>query len=139
MNEIVQNYLDIILNDQNLGNFLCVLGRTSSFLLVIPIFSNGFIPVPLKVLFVALVSFLIVSHVGKVFEGHFFLDVSFQVVIGLIMGFMTRFLYDGIILGLEHRDLPHVYGVQFHPESFLSEEGALMMRNFLGTNCTNIV
>lgn len=37
----------------------------------------------------------------------------------------------GLTMGVEHRDLPLV-GVQFHPESVLSEHGALLVANFLG-------
>ncbi|TSH92964.1 aminodeoxychorismate/anthranilate synthase component II [Verticiella sediminum] len=37
---------------------------------------------------------------------------------------------DGEIMGLRHRTLP-VYGVQFHPESILSEHGHALLKNFL--------
>jgi anthranilate synthase component II len=37
---------------------------------------------------------------------------------------------DGEIMGLRHRGLP-IEGVQFHPESILSEHGHAMLKNFL--------
>lgn len=37
---------------------------------------------------------------------------------------------NGEIMGLKHRELP-VWGVQFHPESILTEHGRLLMKNFL--------
>ena len=37
---------------------------------------------------------------------------------------------DGVVMGVRHRDLPFE-GVQFHPESVLSEHGAAMIGNFL--------
>lgn len=37
---------------------------------------------------------------------------------------------DGLIMGLQHRHLP-IHGVQFHPESILSEHGHLILKNFL--------
>jgi len=37
---------------------------------------------------------------------------------------------DGIIMGLSHREYP-MHGVQFHPESFLSECGTTMIENFV--------
>jgi anthranilate synthase component 2 len=37
---------------------------------------------------------------------------------------------DGDIMGVRHQSLP-LYGVQFHPESVLSEHGHALLRNFL--------
>ncbi len=37
---------------------------------------------------------------------------------------------DGEIMGVRHRELP-VYGVQFHPESILTEHGHALLKNFL--------
>lgn len=38
---------------------------------------------------------------------------------------------DGVIMGLRHRFLP-IEGVQFHPESIMTEHGHDMIANFLG-------
>lgn len=38
---------------------------------------------------------------------------------------------DGVVMGVRHRSLP-LEGVQFHPESVLSEHGARLVANFLG-------
>ena len=40
---------------------------------------------------------------------------------------------DGEIMGVRHKTLP-IYGVQFHPESILSEHGHALLQNFLDMN-----
>lgn len=43
---------------------------------------------------------------------------------------ITAFTDQGEIMGLRHRDFP-VYGVQFHPESILTQFGTRILQNFL--------
>ncbi len=37
---------------------------------------------------------------------------------------------DGVIMGLKHKEM-EIHGVQFHPESILTEHGKEMLKNFL--------
>jgi anthranilate synthase component 2 len=43
---------------------------------------------------------------------------------------LTAWTDDGEIMGVRHKSLP-IQGVQFHPESILTEHGHAMLKNFL--------
>ena len=43
---------------------------------------------------------------------------------------VTAFTRDGEVMGLQHREYP-VVGVQFHPESILTDHGKRILQNFL--------
>ncbi|MEK7298325.1 MAG: aminodeoxychorismate/anthranilate synthase component II [Candidatus Margulisiibacteriota bacterium] len=45
---------------------------------------------------------------------------------------VTAHTADGVVMALQHRSLP-LYGVQFHPESVLTEGGITILDNFLKT------
>ena len=43
---------------------------------------------------------------------------------------ITASTADGEIMAVQHRDMP-IFGLQFHPESILTPDGKMMLRNFL--------
>jgi anthranilate synthase component 2 len=43
---------------------------------------------------------------------------------------VTAWTADGEIMGVRHKNFP-IEGVQFHPESILSEHGHALLKNFL--------
>jgi anthranilate synthase/aminodeoxychorismate synthase-like glutamine amidotransferase len=42
----------------------------------------------------------------------------------------ARSLDDNVIMAVQHKELP-IFGVQFHPESIMTEEGSKILKNFL--------
>lgn len=44
---------------------------------------------------------------------------------------ITAWTEDNIIMGIRHREFTHIQGVQFHPESILTDSGLKLLGNFL--------
>lgn len=44
---------------------------------------------------------------------------------------VTSSTSDGIIMSVEHKNIPNLYGIQFHPESILTKVGKTILKNFL--------
>lgn len=51
---------------------------------------------------------------------------------------ITAWVEDGTIMGVRHRQYPHIEGVQFHPESVLTPAGKQLLRNFLQRLSTEV-
>ena len=49
---------------------------------------------------------------------------------------ITAFTKEGELMGLRHKEYP-VMGVQFHPESILTESGKRILKNFLATDASH--
>lgn len=43
---------------------------------------------------------------------------------------ITAVTEDGVIMGIKHKEFP-IYGVQYHPEAVLTEEGYSVIKNFI--------
>ena len=43
---------------------------------------------------------------------------------------VTAKTLDGTIMAVQHKEYP-IYGVQFHPESILTPDGKMILKNFL--------
>jgi anthranilate synthase component 2 len=46
---------------------------------------------------------------------------------------ITAWVEDGTIMGVRHRKYPWIQGVQFHPESIITDDGKRIIRNWLAS------
>eukprot|EP00898_Chlorokybus_atmophyticus_P004527 jgi/Chlat1/5075/Chrsp33S05066 len=44
---------------------------------------------------------------------------------------ITAWTEDGTVMGVRHKTYPHVQGVQFHPESIITQDGKTLLKNFM--------
>jgi para-aminobenzoate synthetase component II len=83
----------------------------------------------------------LIEHTGRgVFEGlsRNFVAARYHSLVAeratLPACFEVTASYGDLIMGVRHRHLAHLEGIQFHPESFLTIEGPRLLRNFLATS-----
>lgn len=46
---------------------------------------------------------------------------------------ITAWTEDNLIMGVQHKIFPHIQGIQFHPESILTEFGKTLLQNFISS------
>lgn len=46
---------------------------------------------------------------------------------------VTAWCDDGTIMAVRHRSFPHIQGVQFHPESIITDHGKRIVANFVAS------
>ena len=81
------------------------------------------------------------SNVFKISESKLYENISSTFQVGLYHSWAielkenssfikTAISEQGVLMSFEHKELP-LYGVQYHPESILTPDGKIILRNFL--------
>ena len=89
---------------RGLSQFIWPFARIGGFVITVPIFSSTLIPSRIRVIFVALISWVCASLVPPElsflnFTGSYIVYISYEVLLGMLMGFILQLAFQVFVIG----------------------------------------